>query len=327
MSKLSIIVPVYKVEEWLPSCIDSIFAQSLRDWELLLVDDGSPDGSGAICDAYAARDERIRVIHKANGGVSAARNDALDIATGQYITFVDSDDEITDSETFAAGVTWLDDHPDTPVLQYPVGTSTNLDAPRQQARLISGQTDLIHALDDFTIAGYLWGKIFRVDLFHEIRLPIGMAFAEDTWCLLDIIPNIGSIYLSDKGMYLYNIRSNSAVHSFDTAKCIDFFHMSYKFHGVMRRILNKKDGKLHRRFFHTFQCLLDARVATGDTFDYTGYETVLRHAQPNITALWRGELTRKQRIWLLLFKTIGMHKASEAYVRTALHRQKKTQKS
>lgn len=87
---LSIIVPAYRVEQYLAECIDSILAQTFTGWELILVDDGSPDGSGAICDRYAARDSRIKVIHKPNGGVSAARNDALDIALGRYITFVDS---------------------------------------------------------------------------------------------------------------------------------------------------------------------------------------------------------------------------------------------
>lgn len=323
MVKLSIIVPVYKVEKWLSDCIESIIAQTLSDWELLLVDDGSPDSSGAICDAYASRDTRIRVIHKINGGVSAARNDALDIATGQYITFVDSDDTIPDPATFAAGISWLDAHPDTSLLQYPVVASTRLNAARQKAQIISGQTDLIHALNDFTITGYLCGKVFRADLFREIRLPVDMAFVEDTWCLLDIIPNIENVYLSECGTYLYNIHDSSAVHNFDTDKCVDFFLMSYKFHNMMRKMLPEGDNHLIRRFFHTFQCLLDARVSTNDTFDYVGFETELRHAKPGITALWNSGLTQKQRIWLLLLKTVGLRTASSIYVHIALHRLKK----
>lgn len=94
MAELSIIVPVYKVEKYLPKCIDSILAQTFRDFELILVDDGSPDNCGAICDEYAARDSRIKVIHQENAGVSAARNAGLDIATGTYLGFVDSDDWI-----------------------------------------------------------------------------------------------------------------------------------------------------------------------------------------------------------------------------------------
>ena len=95
MVKYSIIVPVYKVEKVLPRCIDSILAQTITDFELILVDDGSPDNSGKICDEYASIDSRIIVIHQPNGGVSKARNTGLDIAKGEYIVFVDSDDTVT----------------------------------------------------------------------------------------------------------------------------------------------------------------------------------------------------------------------------------------
>lgn len=90
--KISIIVPVYKVEKYLPECIDSILAQTFTEFELLLIDDGSPDKSGAICDEYASRDPRIRVFHKENGGVSSARNLGIEEAKGEWITFVDGDD-------------------------------------------------------------------------------------------------------------------------------------------------------------------------------------------------------------------------------------------
>ena len=94
MPAISVIVPVYHVEKYLPRCIHSILAQTFTDFELILVDDGSPDNCGAICDEYAEKDKRIRVIHKENGGVSSARNAGLDLAEGDYITFVDSDDYI-----------------------------------------------------------------------------------------------------------------------------------------------------------------------------------------------------------------------------------------
>lgn len=94
MPKISIIVPVYNVEKYLSKCIDSIIEQTFMDWELLLIDDGSPDNSGKICDEYAQKDSRIRVFHKPNGGVSSARNLGLDKAEGKWVTFIDSDDYI-----------------------------------------------------------------------------------------------------------------------------------------------------------------------------------------------------------------------------------------
>ncbi|MBQ9632193.1 MAG: glycosyltransferase family 2 protein, partial [Lachnospiraceae bacterium] len=89
---ISVIVPVYKVEDYIGRAIDSVLAQTFRDWEMYLVDDGSPDGSGAICDDYAAVDSRIHVIHQENGGAPAARNAAIPLAKGRYLYFMDADD-------------------------------------------------------------------------------------------------------------------------------------------------------------------------------------------------------------------------------------------
>ena len=110
--KISVIVPVYKVEKYLPECIESVLAQTFTDFELILVDDGSPDNSGKICDDYATRDSRIRVFHKENGGVSSARNLGLDNARGEWIGFVDPDD-------------WIE--PDMYEQMYLAGTENNAD--------------------------------------------------------------------------------------------------------------------------------------------------------------------------------------------------------
>ena len=94
MPKISIIVPVYNAEQYLPKCIESILDQKEKDFELLLIDDGSQDNSGKICDTYAEKDDRIRVFHKENGGVSSARNLVLEEATGEMVFFIDSDDYV-----------------------------------------------------------------------------------------------------------------------------------------------------------------------------------------------------------------------------------------
>ena len=91
MPKISIIVPIYKAEAVLAKCVDSVLAQTCSDWELLLIDDGSPDGSGALCDDYAGQDDRVRVFHKSNGGVSSARNLGMAEAGGDHILFIDAD--------------------------------------------------------------------------------------------------------------------------------------------------------------------------------------------------------------------------------------------
>ena len=115
MTAISIIVPVYNAEKTLPRCIDSILAQTFTDYELILVDDGSSDGSLSVCSAYAARDSRIRVLHQENAGVSAARNAGLDAAAGKYIMFCDSDDEV-EPEWCALLHQEIEAHPDSWVL-------------------------------------------------------------------------------------------------------------------------------------------------------------------------------------------------------------------
>ncbi len=92
---ISVVIPVYKVEPYLRECVDSVISQTYKNLDIILVDDESPDSCPAICDEYAERDSRVRVIHRKNGGLSAARNSGIDIARGEYITFIDSDDYVS----------------------------------------------------------------------------------------------------------------------------------------------------------------------------------------------------------------------------------------
>jgi glycosyltransferase involved in cell wall biosynthesis len=118
--KLSIVVPVYQVKSTLPRCLDSIIRQSFRDWQMILVDDASTDGSAQICDKYVRQERRIQVVHlKHNAGLSAARNAGIEKAKGDYITFIDSDDYIAD-DTLKLLMELLNIHPDYDILEYPV---------------------------------------------------------------------------------------------------------------------------------------------------------------------------------------------------------------
>ena len=115
---LSVIVPVYNVKTYIDRCIQSILTQSFRDIELILIDDGSTDGSAKMCDEWAAKDNRIVVIHKKNGGVSSARNAGLEFFKGEYLTFVDPDDFVA-PDTYAVNMKYLLEHHEVDILQYP----------------------------------------------------------------------------------------------------------------------------------------------------------------------------------------------------------------
>ena len=233
---LSVIVPVYNVEEYLSRCIDSILSQTFTNFELILVDDGSQDRSGDICDQYAKKDGRIVVIHQPNRGVSAARNVAINIARGQFLTFVDSDDKIGTIITFSENLQILIDREDVDIVQYPIQIKNEKgdcilikDPPR---KLLSGMQELyLSCFRDGILEGYLWGKIYRTSVFTNtsIRIPENLVIGEDAYCLLDIIEIVHKVYISDMGYYEYLYRETSAIHTdYTPIKSLSLFRMKYK---------------------------------------------------------------------------------------------------
>ena len=206
--KLSVIIPVYHVESTLDRCVESVAGQTFADMEIILVDDGSPDGCPQMCDAWASRDRRVRVIHKANGGLSDARNAAIDVARGEYVTFVDSDDFL-DRDTYAQVMgTLAGGTPEggggADIAEFPV--FRHYGAPWQQ-ELHFG----LHTYDSaaaYWLCGrayehcYAWNKIYRRSLFGDVRFPRGKVF-EDVFALPRLISLARRIATVDAGMYYY----------------------------------------------------------------------------------------------------------------------------
>lgn len=174
---ISVIVPVYNVERYLCECIDSILGQTYTDFELILVDDGSPDSCGEICDAYAEKDSRIRVIHQENGGLSAARNAGLDMAQGAYVTFVDSDDIVHpdylrclaeglwENQSDIAIARFLRFAETVPAYAGAVKSVKQVRSGREICRELFGEDGVT-----YTIA---CGKLYKTALFEGIRYPVG----------------------------------------------------------------------------------------------------------------------------------------------------------
>ena len=208
---VSIIVPIYKVEKYLCQCVDSILTQSYNDLEILLVDDGSPDHSGEICDEYARKDDRIKVIHKCNGGLSSARNAALDIATGEYILCVDSDDYIHSDMVRRMCVAMQRNQSDIVVCGHYVQKKDRLsiDDPYWDMAV---NLDRYHALEalisDSVIRSYAWGKLYRSSLFQGVRYPDGRNYEDiaTTYLLFDKAERITRI---PDILYYYQMREDS----------------------------------------------------------------------------------------------------------------------
>ena len=230
MPKISVIVPVYKVEHYLDRCVASILKQTFVDFELILVDDGSPDRCPQMCDEWAKKDTRIQVIHKENGGLSSARNAGLDIMQGEYVSFVDSDD-------------WLE--PDALEYLYYLLKKYNADFSFAEMRRISdeGKTcpvnhgvETILTQDQFLLSffkvgtqvnvQYAWGKLYKIRLFSEIKYCEGLT-SEDIPAIFMIALNCNRIVHGSKIIYNYFIRADSltqeefGVRTFDLLKAWD----------------------------------------------------------------------------------------------------------
>lgn len=196
---ISIIVPVYNAEKYLRRCIDSIISQSLTNFELILVDDGSSDHSPQICDEYASRDNRIKLIHKKNAGVSAARNDGLDIAQGEFITFVDSDDWVDEG--------YLECQYENKTFDYVIGTFIN--EPNGKIRKLRSKTFVGERLKDYVSISYLsngypWGKLFKSKIIKDNSIKFkNIKVYEDLLFCLEYARNCTSICCTANAHYHY----------------------------------------------------------------------------------------------------------------------------
>ena len=204
--KISVIVPVYNAEKYLHRCVDSILAQTFKDFELLLIDDGSKDRSGEICDEYARKDGRVKVFHQPNGGVSSARNVGLDNALGYWVTFVDSDDYI--SKNFMASIDFEDS--DLVILQnqHFSDTDKRKNFPKQE---IAPQI----CTDKYAVRTFLtkhllyhvmltpWGKLYKRDLMANIRFDRSQRIGEDVIFVHQYLLGCSSVCVKGGATYYY----------------------------------------------------------------------------------------------------------------------------
>lgn len=216
MPRISVIVPVYKVEQYLPACVDSILGQTFEDFELILVDDGSPDGCGLICDDYARKDARVRVIHQQNQGLSGARNSGIDVACGAYITFIDSDDVVTadylavllnatEQEQADISVCTMQEFWDDDILEL----GPRCGSEDAEYICLSNQTACIWIYEGSRLVPInAWGKLFHEELFASMRFPVGRLH-EDQAVIPLVCYQAKRIVSIDAAMYCYRVRSES----------------------------------------------------------------------------------------------------------------------
>lgn len=228
--KLSIIIPVYKVEHTLSQCIESVLTQSFTDYEILLIDDGSPDNCPQICDQWTEQDNRLKVIHKPNGGLSDARNVGIDRAQGEYITFIDSDDTI-EKDTLSEIMNSFTLHPVYQIIEYPVSVHHHSD----RAYILHFEEKGYTNLHDYWIIhkgythAYAWNKVYHRKLFTDIRFPVGKLF-EDIITVAKLLKLSGNILTISRGRYNYYENKNglTALAGKDDLKQLLLWHLQIR---------------------------------------------------------------------------------------------------
>lgn len=210
MPIISVIVPIYKVEKYLNKCIDSILSQTFQDFELFLVDDGTPDNCGKICDEYAKKDERIIVIHKENGGLSDARNVAIDRAKGEFLTFIDSDDYVSENHLESLYIAITDTESDIAVANITSFSDNILDEmfyqPATRQKILTDKEIFNTIYQPCAQA-----KMYKRFIFDNIRYPVGRLY-EDTFVYHDVLAQAKRLVLTGKNTYYYQIREDSIMH-------------------------------------------------------------------------------------------------------------------
>lgn len=304
MPRLSVIVPVYKVEKYIHKCVDSILNQTFTDFELILVDDGSPDNCGKICDEYAEKDSRVRVIHKENGGLSDARNFGIDVAKGEIIGFVDSDD-IIDTNMYGDMIGYMDEH-DLDVVcadTYVVRGERKKFNPRYDTDKIFMRDEAINEILNGTLDNSAVNKIYKRSIMGDVRYPKGRVY-EDVATTYKYIFQARRVGYICKPYYYYFKRGGSIVSSsFNSKSRYDCFK------GYKERLAFAVDNDLgcvedcKVLAVETALATLTAFYANKESEDSARYKDIVSFLREN-GAKVKNKLKRKQRF---LFWSLGHH--------------------
>ena len=215
-SLISVIVPVYNVQQYLPQCVESILAQTYQRLEIILVDDGSTDGSGRVCDELAQRDNRIQVIHKPNGGLSDARNAGTKVCNGTFVFYLDSDDYLEQDAIMALVSIQSESHAEVVIGNYFYTYSDREDIAQPETGTIqkNNRKEAISLLMQGKLQTFAWGKLIRADMAKRHPFPVGKLFEDHFWTHL-VFQDCETVVYSSKPMVHYRQRGNSISYTFN----------------------------------------------------------------------------------------------------------------
>ncbi len=280
--KISVIVPVYNVEKYLDRCVRSILNQTFSDFELILVDDGSPDNCGTMCDAYAKQDSRIQVIHKENGGLSDARNVGKAVAAGEYILFVDSDDYIAlhlMETLYALAKKYHADiacggayncYQDKEISQFS----------ERKELAYDGKTALQMMLQGQDLPGSAWGKLYSKKLCDQLDFQVGKYY-EDAFFQVDMFPMANTVAVTTEPLYYYIHRAGSiTTHSFREKDMDVIKAYQYTLQQVEKQYQQLIPQALFRLYWAHF-VVLDRMMEQPDYKSFPQYQQVVSFLKKN----------------------------------------------
>ena len=306
---ISVIIPVYKVEKYLEECVDSIISQTYENLEIILVDDGSPDKCPDLCDRYKETDGRIKVIHKENGGLSSARNAGIDICSGEYIAFIDSDDRIAEDymeklcsaiETENADIAMCDFMYTGLLAQYNKKYNS-----LRFPRFIADWREVLRRYyedENGTALVVAWGKLYRRELFRTLRYPVGRIH-EDEFVFAELMLNCRKAVWIEEKLYFYLQRENSIMSDKNNrdsfvARC-DFYRQRCELYSSLgENELLKSEKKAF--FLHNKNAVDYFAVCKKDD---ELYKALLNGYRENAGAVIKGAFSAKEKLKMLMLST------------------------
>lgn len=302
MELISVIVPVYKVEAYLDKCISSILRQTYTNLEIILVDDGSPDRSGEICDAWAAKDDRIKVIHQANAGGGAARNAALDVARGDLIAFVDSDDYLA-----ANMFEYLNRHMVSGVDLVECGfvSVSGDEAPfvpeAKTVQTYTAEAAMKEHIQDRYFRQLIWNKLYRRQILDGVRFPEEKGI-DDEFFTYQAIGNARKLVRTDAVLYAYRQQSSSVMHTLNVRQRLQAVKAKTQRHAYICRHMPQLEQMSGRALW--FTCIYQGQLALRDK-DSAQRKQVLAFL-PGVlreNPISLAHVAAKDKMWLLLAGT------------------------
>lgn len=302
---ISVIIPVYNVEKYLNKCITSVVEQTYKNLEIIIVDDGSTDQSPEICDEWKKRDSRIQVVHSSNGGAGKARNTALDMATGDYVTFVDSDDYIAPQmyqvllEQFYDGIGIVECNYS---MVYDDSEKFKEERKIYKIHTYSAMEAMYENINDHIFRQLIWNKMYRKDVIKGIYFPTGKKIDDEFWTY-QAIGNASKLIYIDQKLYAYRQQEQSVMHLLDAKKRLEALKAKEERHKYICKFMPQlKTESLNNLWF---TCIYQGQRVLKDKNKEnlkSVYPQIKRFIKKYPQTNLKDITDKKQKIWIIFAK-------------------------